>query len=286
MDIIIGEEHVFRLPPRFDIEQAREKAWDKKTSVFSSGLAGLISRPRPEEVQISYIEYRYEPFWHLTCHVHYEYERTRSYTVPVSSPVVERVTIDEKEYRVLDAPPHIIITGIEHCLEEAETAVIFDAVRDLERDWKKYLQFDKESVVDLEGFAPVGSIVVPPEVRASAVVRKVITSLLRPIQADKIRKEMLEVQIVNLYFRPVYAFEYKWEAKGKTAVVEFDGLTGEMSTSDVTLRQQFEKVMTRNLLFDVGADAVDLILPGGGIAVRVAKAVVEGRHQAASKKQI
>jgi hypothetical protein len=84
---------------------------------------------------------------------------------------------------------------------------------------------------------------------------------------------------VALYFRPVYAFEYIWDTKGKTAVAEFDGLTGDMTTGGVTLRQQVEKVITRDLIFDVGMQTVNLLIPGSGIAVRVAKAVANSREQ-------
>jgi hypothetical protein len=84
---------------------------------------------------------------------------------------------------------------------------------------------------------------------------------------------------VALYFRPVYAFEYIWDTKGKTAVAEFDGLTGEMTTGGVTLRQQVEKVITRDLIFDVGMLSANLLMPGNGIVLRVAKAVANRREQ-------
>jgi len=183
------------------------------------------------------------------------------------------VTIDGKDYSVTTKPRQFTITGNEHCIEEASTEVIFDAVRLQEQDWKKYLRLDKESVSDLSKLSIDGSIVVTPEMHASAVVRKVLASLLRPIQADIIHEEKADVNIVDLYFRPVYAFEYKWETKGKTAVAEFDGLTGEMTSGGVTFRQQVEKVMTRDLFFDVSTEAANLLIPGGGIAVRVAKSM-------------
>ena len=274
MDITVAEEQVFRLLPTLNMEQAREKAWDKKTTIFGSGLSALISRPKAEEVQLTYSECRYEPFWHVACHVRYVYDRTRSYTIPVSTPEVQRVTLEGMEYPVTAKPRQFTINGIEHCAEEFSTEVVFDAVRGQERDWKGYLRFGKEAVPDLVQFAPEGSIVVPPEVRASAVVRQVFGSLFRAIQADTIHEEKVDIQAVDLYFRPVYAFEYKWETKGKKAVTEFDGLTGEMSTGGVTLHQQVKSLLTRDLLFDVSADAISLLVPGGGIALKVAKAMV------------
>ena len=213
MDITLGEEQIFRLLPMVDMERAREKAWDKKTAVFGSGLSAFISRPKAEDVQISYSECRYEPFWRIVCQVHYEYERKRNYIVPIIAPEVQRVTINGIEYPVAAKPRQFTIDGVEHCIEKASTEVIYDAVRSQQRDWKSYLRYDKETVVDLANFAPEGSIVVQPEMHASAAVRQVLTSVLRPIQADTVHEEKVDIQTVALYFRPVYAFEYKWDTK-------------------------------------------------------------------------
>ena len=276
MDISLGDEEIFRLLPMMDMEKARETAWDKKTSVFGSGLTGLLSRPKAEDVQISYSECRYEPFWHIVCHVYYEYERRRNYIVPVIAPEVKRVTINGIDYQVTDKPHQFAIDGVEHCVEEASNEIIFDAIHNQQRDWKNYLRFDKQVVVDLAKLAPEGNIVVQPEMHASAAVRQVLASMLRPIQADEIHAEKVDIKKVGLYFRPVYAFEYKWETKGKTAVAEFDGLTGTMTTGGITLRQQVEKIVTRDLIFDVGAMGANALIPGCGIAIRMAKAVVNG----------
>ncbi|MCX6676957.1 MAG: hypothetical protein NTU95_03310 [Methanothrix sp.] len=278
MDITLGEEEIFRLLPMLNMEKAREKAWDKKTTVFSSGLSGLLSRPKAEEVQISYSECRYEPFWHIVCQVYYEYDRRRNYIVPVLAPEVQRVTINGTDYQVTAKPHQFSIDGVEHCMEGASNEYIFDAIHNQQRDWKNYLLFDKETIVDPAKFAPEGSIVVQPEMHASAAVRQVLGFMLRPIQADKIHAEKVDVKKIGLYFRPVYAFEYKWETKGKTAVAEFDGLTGTMTTGGVTLRQQVEKVVTRDLIFDMGMLSANLLMPGSDIVIRMAKAVVNSRE--------
>ena len=284
MDITFGKEQVFRLLPTHSMDDTREKAWDKKTSVFGSGLTGLFSRPKSEDVKITYSEFRYEPFWHIACNVRYEYDRTRSYNVPVLAPEVKRVTVDGKDYTIAAEPRQFAITGTEHCIEESDTEVIFDAVRGQEQKWEKYLRFDKVSVIDIDKLSTDESIVVMPEMRASAAVRQVLASMMRPIQADTIHEEKANMRIVDLYFRPVYAFEYKWESKGKTTVAEFDGLTGVITSGGVTLRQQFEKMITRDLIFDVGADAANLLLPGSSIALKVAKSMVD-IHKVSEKKQ-
>lgn len=59
-----------------------------------------------------------------------------------------------------------------------------------------------------------------------------------------------------------------------------DALTGEMRTGGKRLSEQLRQLkgmLTRDVLFDVTADAVGLIVPGGSIAVKLVKAVVDHR---------
>jgi hypothetical protein len=57
--------------------------------------------------------------------------------------------------------------------------------------------------------------------------------------------------------------------------VEYDGLTGDVHSGGKRLGEQIRGMLTRDLLFDVTADAVSMIVPGGGIAVKLVKAVVD-----------
>jgi hypothetical protein len=85
----------------------------------------------------------------------------------------------------------------------------------------------------------------------------------------------VDVEALELNFRPVYAFEYEWAAKGKRVVLEFDALTGEMHSGGKKLSHQIKSVLTRDLLFDVTADAAGMLVPGGSIAIKLVKAVVD-----------
>jgi len=117
--------------------------------------------------------------------------------------------------------------------------------------------------------------VVPPQALATAVVRQVMAEVVKPVQAQVLHEERVDVEAIDLYFRPVYAFEYDWAAKGKRVVVEYDAVTGETRTGGKKLSDQIKGMITRDLLFDVTADAVSMLVPGGGIAVKLVKAVVD-----------
>jgi len=270
MEFAITEERAYLLREEVSTEQAKEKAWDRKTSVFG-GISRLVFRPKGEEVQIVYNEKRYEPFWHVVCRTSYVYDRQRKYTVPVSGAEVKRVTVAGQEF-VLGEKPHFLLSGTEHCEEKSQKEVFIDAVSSEQQDWKHYLSYSREEI-DITSFKPEAAIVVPPETRASFIVRQVLSDMIKAIQADVIHEDLVEVSIIDLYLKPVYAFEYLWQPKDRRAVAEFDGLTGEMRTGGKTLRQQIGTMLTPEVLFDVGIDAVDLLVPGGGIAIKVARAL-------------
>jgi hypothetical protein len=75
------------------------------------------------------------------------------------------------------------------------------------------------------------------------------------------------------------AFEYLWQPKDKRVVVEFDGVTGEIRTGGKAIRQQVGKMLTKELLFDIGVDTVDLFVPGGGMAIKLVRALAEKRKK-------
>jgi hypothetical protein len=102
----------------------------------------------------------------------------------------------------------------------------------------------------------------------------VIGEVVRPVQAHTIHEERVDVEALELNFRPVYAYEYEWSGKGKRAVIEFNALTGEITGGGRKLQDQIKGILTKELLFDITADAAGMLVPGGSIAVKLVKAVV------------
>jgi hypothetical protein len=151
--------------------------------------------------------------------------------------------------------------------------------------WVQYLDYEAQEIEDLEGFASEDAFVMPPQIRASSIVREMLSKMLRPIQADQMFEELVNVEQVNLYYRPIYAFEYHWEPKDRYAVVELDGLTGEKYSDGKAVRQQLKGALDKELLFDIGTDTIDLIVPGGGLAMKLARVVVDASRSSLDGKK-
>ena len=106
-------------------------------------------------------------------------------------------------------------------------------------------------------------------------MRQVLGEVIRPAQnAQVIHEERVDVETIELNFVPVYALEYEWVSKGKRSVIEFDAVTGEICTGK-KLETSGKGMISRDLLFDLTADAAGILVPGGSIAIKLVKAVVD-----------
>ncbi len=281
MELNIAEERAFLLKEQISAEQAKEKAWGAKMSVFGM-LNSLLFRPKDDDVRIVKSEMRYEPFWHISCHREIEYDLRATYTVHIPTKNAHSVVLDvEPEQEFAVETGQITLTGVSRCRDENMQEIWVDAVAGTPQPtWQKYLLYPKDEITDLAAFHPENVVVVAPEVRASFVVRQQLGEMMQALQADTVHKELVEIKTVDLYFRPLFAYEYHWVSKDRRLTVEIDALTGELKNSTKSVGQSFSKMLTPELLFDVGADAVDLLIPGGGIAMKVGRAIAKRQEKA------
>jgi hypothetical protein len=277
MDIYLAAERAFHLIPQFSLEVARDRLDQKKTSLVIGTLGALITRPKPEDIQLVSFESRLDAFWLINVFVRSVYERSQTYTITVNGTEVHHVTALGQDLPVTANPKggaSFLLNGVEHCIEECRQGFTFDGTG-TKMDLSKYQSFAKSEIADLEQFAPAGVLVMPPQAHASTIVRAVLSEVIKPLQAQVIHEERVNVEVLDINFRPVYALEYEWVTKGKRVILEFDGLTGEVHPGGKKINGQVKGLVTRDLIFDVTADAAGLIVPGGSIAVKLIKAVVD-----------
>ena len=95
MDVELAEERILVLADRFNLDHAEGRAWAKRADAFGAvaKLGGLLNRAGSEDYECVYRERRLQPFWRLHSRSVAEYERTRSYAVPVA-PEVRSVAAD------------------------------------------------------------------------------------------------------------------------------------------------------------------------------------------------
>lgn len=279
MEITVSEQKVFMVQPRLTDDQARERAVEHKGAAFGS-VARLLLRPKGEEIKILSMTKRFDPIWHIIAHKHIVFDRGREYRVQVADATVQRVTVKGDDYQVASGPPrHFIIRGVEHCTDDARLEKVVDAVSGMDTEAKATLAAPREEIVELAEFAPPDAVVVPPDVKASTLVQTLVQQLVKPYEADQIFEEEIEIEQLHLIYHPVYAIEYAWEAKAKKAVLELDAVSGETSTGSRAFQHQMRRIFNREVLFDLGAETVNLIVPGGAIALKIGKAVADQQRR-------
>ena len=277
MEISLAEERAYYFVPQISLEVARDRIEKKKTSLVAGTFGNLISRPSSTDIQVVSEEHRLEPYWVVTAASRTVYDRQQVYTIPIKGEEVREVTVLGQKLTVTSkGNPSLTLNGIEHCVEERRVTRFFDGLSGQKEDLSRFQSFTKSAITDLGEFAPEGMLVVPPQMRATAIVRQVIGEAIQPVKnAQIIHEEHVDIETIELNFRPVYAFEYEWSSKGKRVVVEFDALLGEMHSGGKKWSDQIKGIITRDLFFDVTADAVGMLVPGGSIAVKLVKAVVD-----------
>jgi len=274
MEIVVAEQGLFLLPVKVTADQAREKAWEQKLNVFGT-FSKLLMRPKGDEIQVSLLELRYQPFWHAASRKRFRYDRRAQYQVAVPADVQ---SVEVAGQTLTPAQGKLTLQGVDHCLWEEHREVFLDGLTGEAQDLRPYLAFDR-IVPDEQQPLPQDLALVSPEFRASAVVRQVLGDVLHPPSADTVLEEEVVVERLDLYYRPVYAFEYVWEAKAKRATVEVDGLTGEFKPTGKAFGAQLKRVFTRDVLFDIGAETINLVVPGGAIALKLGKAITDRRRE-------
>ncbi len=262
MDVEIAEERIVVLADRFSMDLAEGRAWAKRADAFGAvaKLGGLLNRSGADDYECIYRERRLQPFWRLHAVGVTAYERSRSYTVAVG-PAVRSVQVAGET--ITAEQGQLRIQGLESCREETSREFLFDGLtRTQNPALAGYLKFpgSPTDAAALAEAALAGTVVVPPENKASMLVREVVSAAIGKVDADRVLEERVSVDVVDLVYRPVYAFRYR--RAGKEAVLEFDGLTGDVRPDGSTFEQHLGKVLEPKFLLDVGVEAVNMFVPG------------------------
>jgi hypothetical protein len=273
MEIVIAEKGAFYFEPVITPQEARGRASAYKVSAFGT-LSRLFSRPKEDDIAITDQGLCYLPVWHAKAHLRFVYDRSETYKVPIKTPHVIAVTTSGERHAV--AAASIDLPVVEHCERDEQREVWLDALNNQPANVQPYLKATPIPV-NLDEFAPENAKIVAPAVRASAVIRALLGEDFRPSDADDITEERVNVECIDLYLRPTFNFTFEWSSKSKSAEVAVDAITGELQTQPSAAMAAVAKLLKPETLFDLGAETLNIIVPGGAIPLKVAKALAEKR---------
>lgn len=282
MDVELAEERILILPETLSIEQSEGRAWAKRIEAYGTmaKLTGFLSRPDDAEFEVIYRERRLQPFWHIACTAHYAYERSRDYRVPVGEHVTDVVVADLP--RPVSGGAYSV-TGLERCREQVEREAWFDGIGGApDPALAAYLKnaTSPGDAATLAAQTEAGVVVVPPQAKTSMLVRDVLASAITRIEADAVTEERMVVHHVDLVYRPIHAFRYRWQ--GKEAVVEVDAVTGVARAGGSTFEHYVGKVLDAEFLLNAGVEMAGLFIPGARLAeIVISKGLKAGKAKLA-----
>lgn len=270
---------IFVFDEVYPLRAAQEQAEKKKLGAFGM-LAKFnpLNRPKEDTVQLSRQELRLEPFWHVVAQRSVDYSCQLNYQVPVHNPYAQSLQLDDKVFEVTRQKDkaRIELIAIEHCHRK----IPFDRLVDgMQRDIKPSVF---ESYIGKYKYSEVEQLdraeLLKPLVSMAAAKQMAVAGLnSEAINAHDIIDDRIEFERTYLYVRPVFAFEFRWASADKVGVIEVDGLTGEIVENGRWFKDKIGRILTRDMLVDIGADVAGTIVPGGSVAVKLFAKITDSR---------
>jgi hypothetical protein len=255
---------------------AEEQAEKSKLAAFGT-LARLnpLNRPKADTVHLSKWELRYEPFWHLVARREIDYLHEAVYPLQITNPYARKVEIAGTVFEILPSSgnkPRIDVQLQESCHRKIDVAIHQDGLKRGIKPAKLQSYIERYKAVERNQLDVDGTV--PPQLSFNAAVQIVKAKLAaEPIDAHSIQGDAIEFSTAHLYFRPVFAFEYNWN--NKLGVIEIDGLTGEVIENGEWFREKVDIMMSREMMFELGAEVASAVIPGSGYAVKLLNKVTE-----------
>lgn len=274
---IDNAEKVFVFDQVYPLSAASEQANQKKLNAFGM-LAKLnpFKRPKDDTVLLSKHVLRYEPFWHVVTTRSVDYSRELIYPVEIGNAYANKIIINGEEYSIAEqgSKRTISLPAVEYSHRKIKYE---DHLDGLSRELKKgvlanYItkyKVQEQTVLELPE-------AIVPQLRLPMLLQKIRQTLAAEvINAHEFQEDLITVEKVHLYYRPVFAFEYAWTTEDKVGVIEVDGLTGEVIENGQWFKEKLQAITTRDMLFEMGSELAGALVPGGGTAVKVIRIMSE-----------
>lgn len=263
----------FIFDPVYTQRAAEEQAEKKKLSAFPlmDRINPFAPRPKVSDVLQSKGILRHEPFWFIEGCRAVDYTCDADYPITIHNEHAKSVNFNGHDFDITNGAgkARIVIPVQEKCFRKIPYSTYLDA---LKREIKQSVMENyvkKYKITEIESIDPSSNAITLQVPLASIIQIATAKMQGEAIKAHEIMTDELTFEKCYLYYRPVFAFEFVWTTTGKTAVIEVDGLTGEIMENGVWYQDTVDRIMTREMLVMVSAEVAGHIVPGGSFAVRM-----------------
>lgn len=259
------EEKICVFDDVYNEVSARAQAEHEKAGAFGMlARMKLWDRPKDTDITLASTEKRYEPFWLAKAARRTVYKRKATYKLRIEH--ADAVAVEMLDHKLdVDARRELILPAMEHCERVTALSDYFDGLH--RPNAEKMVADFAGNYTSREVTTSSEPHFIAPTVTAASILQQVKSRLAAPVEADQIDSDEIDLQALNLLYRPVYAFQFLW--KDKQGVIEIDGLSGRVNKEGNMLGNAVRKLGSREALFDLGADFAGMVLPGGTIMVKL-----------------
>ncbi len=309
------EPRCFVLEPIINHAQALTQAGEQKGKVFGFGVDKLLRfvGQRKTSVDAKLLQRRLVPFWHVRCSSHFDYSRLNDYQINAHDPDAVQITIQGSKGQTINfrvdqtgrSEGRVTFTGVERCNTNRDLTEWIDsyvqrgelplaeALKE-QRRMEESAKQNPRQVYDLESFVKhlsldgqplfvdgVETIVVPPLETADMVVKRTLRKVMVSIDASTIHEWGLRVEKIDLYFRPLFVFQFeKLDERGnplERKLEELDALNRSHWTNLASTEFQMSNIPWNQILKLSANIGVILLqdIPVLGRSLEISKAISE-----------
>ena len=277
--------HIYQFDEVYPFRAAQEQAEKAKLNAFGM-LAKLTpwNRPKEDTVLLSRSEARIEPFWSVQATRTVDYTCQVQYPVGVHNPHAQKISLLGQQFELVRSgdKARFELPAQEHCHRKLAYAELLDG---LKRPIKPNVL---QAYCDKYRYQEIAQIdaanIVKPLLSQQAAIQLACAALnAHAINAHDIQQDMVLLESLHLYLRPVFAFEFIWSSADKAGVIEVDGLTGAVHTDGQWFTDKLGRILTRQMLVDAGAELAGAFIPGAGVAVKLIDQLVAPAPAAGGK---
>ncbi len=264
-----SEKAIVALEPQLTPAQAEKLAEENKHR-WISFFSRLIYRPKDEEIELISSKALFKPFWHIISEARVDYTREKKLDLNLGAQVRE-IKIGDQYFKTNEGKSCLTID--ERCTNSISHEKFIDAVNGEELEFKELIRGKKRILATIAELICDDFTIIPARLKASIPLRNIMHEIMQPLKAIEILSQSLKIEKLHLYYRPVFAFEYTWKPRKQNVAFEIDGVTGKITQQKSAIEPGNKKISEASL-FDIGADAIGLVVPGGEIAAKIAMALL------------
>jgi len=273
------------LEDKYKKANAQKIAYANRSSAFGI-IHGIMKAFKKKEKPIVLMSYRkrYYPFWHVMGESVQEYKRQTTYGFPVKPEIIS-ITFNKKTIPVDKDETHCHFDATDHCFEHYSKEIIKSAIQEQEKIIPAYLGANRKKIKSVSRIQNKDTVVLPISMRASFLVNNLIKDLIKPIQADDIIKEVVEIKHLALVLRPAHVFEFKEEGTGQVKTIEVNAITGIWKKGEQLISKALRKELISEGIFEVSTELASTVIPGAALAATIGKHIKRHRTHKKELKQ-